>query len=251
MTIYNRNGKRRAVNLSKYASAYDNMTRFNPMHKRVMEVTRNYLIHYLNPDKAWNIADFGAGTGEVAWRLGEAFEKSTIHAIENNAGFLEKLKQKVSTYSNVEAVSGDIEEPVFDLESLDAITMIHVLNYTQHAKTGLSIQMAFDQLKRGGIFICADIGRPFDVDKHKAEILKYAKAEIGLIKLVWTYLWSREAVKQNRIFTENQKTNPDIHPTHSLDEFCAMIESKGFEILVRRDDLYLGDDDFVVARKPE
>lgn len=44
--------------------------------------------------------------------------------------------------------------------------------------------------------------------------------------------------------------NPEWMNCHNtLDEFCKRIESAGFTILEARDDLYLGDDDFVVARK--
>lgn len=241
---------KRKVDLEKYAKAYDNMMRFNPMHKEVIKTVHNDLVNCLGHEHAWNIADFGAGTGLITEKLAKTFSKSTIYAVENSPGFLLKLQDRTIDLDNVIPVFGDVESDIFKPGSLDAIFMIHTLNFTKHAKEARVIDCAFRALKKGGYLICADIGRVLNLKKHKQRVIKYAIESVGITQFLWIYLRNFEAVKQNRIFVENQLADNDIHPLHTLAEFCSLFESRGFEILLKRSDLYLGDDDYVVARKP-
>ncbi|MDZ7698417.1 MAG: hypothetical protein U5R49_16335 [Deltaproteobacteria bacterium] len=116
------------------------------------------------------------------------------------------------------------------------------------AEEGLAVRKAYEQLKPGGILIIADIGRPLDLKAHSKETMLAAYKELGFLRIVWLYLNSLQVIRQNRIFIENQSKG--IHPLHDLEDFVALIELQGFRVLEKRDDLYLGDDDFVVAQKP-
>jgi ubiquinone/menaquinone biosynthesis C-methylase UbiE len=240
--------KGRAVDLTKYATQYDNMARFKPSYLEVQQVVADSMERYLQNKTGILIEDAGAGTGELSRKLAERFPESKIHAVEMNSGFYEKLCEKVVRLDNVETVKGDIESKLFDNNHFEVITMIHVLNFTQHAKEALAIERAYEQLKPGGIFIIADIGRILDLKAHAKETLRAAYKAIGLFRTIRLYLSSLQVIKQNRIFVENQRKG--IHPLHNLDQFLGLIQSKGFKVLEKRNDLYLGDDDFIVAQKP-
>jgi SAM-dependent methyltransferase len=159
----------------------------------------------------------------------------------------DRMLDKTRHLSNFDARLGDVEEMQFEPDTLDAACMIHVLNLTPHAKEGKAVKMIAEQLKPGGVFVIADIGRVIDIKKHGLEMFKSAYKAMGPIGLLEFYLSSREAMKLNRDFASFQKSGD--YPFHILSDFTAMIESFGFDILEARDDLYLGADDYVVARK--
>jgi ubiquinone/menaquinone biosynthesis C-methylase UbiE len=236
------------VDLDTYATQYDNMTRFKPSYHRVQNTTVDYLATYLKNKVNPVIGDFGAGTGELSKRVIGRFPESTIYAVELNPGFYKKLSDKVGEFSGVEAKNGNIEETLFPKDYFDAIAMMHVLNYTANAKVGVAIKRAYEQLKPEGIFVIADIGRVLNMKTHAHEMFKCAYSELGLIGTAVLYFHSLQVLKQNRIFRKNQLKG--IHPLHDLESFVKLVESFGFETIIARDDLYLGDDDYVVARKP-
>ncbi|MDZ7698418.1 MAG: class I SAM-dependent methyltransferase [Deltaproteobacteria bacterium] len=126
--------KSRTVNLSKYAAQYDNMARFKPSYHEVQTVAIDYLLNFLQNERGVLIEDAGAGTGEFSKRLARRFPQSKIYAVELNLGFYEKLCEKVKEIANVEVVNGNIESKLFPDDYFDAIVMIHVLNYTEHAR---------------------------------------------------------------------------------------------------------------------
>ena len=241
--------KSRSVNLTKYAAQYDNMARFKPSYHQVQQVAIDYLSTFLRDKVGVVIEDAGAGTGELSWRLARKFPEAKIYAVELNPGFYGRLCEKVKRLENVEVLNEDIESKLFPGNYFDAIAMIHVLNYTQHAREALAIRRAYEQLKPGGILLIADIGRSLNLKAHAKETLSAAYKELGLFRTIWLYLNSLQVIKQNRIFVENQSRG--IHPLHDLKDFVAVIELQGFRILEKRDDMYLGDDDFVIAQKCE
>ncbi len=238
----------RKVNLTKYARTYDNMTRFKPSYHEVHDTVVKDFKKYLPPTKRWNIGDFGGGTGELSLRLAPEYKKSTIFAAELNPGFLARLEEKLAEFDNTYAINANIEHPLFQPDSLDGAALIHVLNYTDHAKEGVVIGQIYEQLKPGGLFVTADIGRVLDMEAHKKETIGAAIGAIGYMRTAWMLANSLQVIKQNKRFVEGQKAG--IHPTHTLDEFVRLVKFHGFEIISSRDDLYLGHDDYVVAKKP-
>lgn len=235
------------VDLVAYAKQYDNMARYKPSYHEVMQVVMDEINLHLDNDGEMIIGDFGAGTGELSIRLANKFPKAIIHAVELNDGFYKKLVEKTNSYTNVKVYHSDIERLNFDHSYFHAITMIHVLNYTAHAREGIAIERAYEQLRTNGVLVIADIGRELNLKAHAKETISACIKEIGIIKTALLYLRSRQVIKQNKTFIENQKKG--IHPLHNLDDFVSMIESFGFSVLMKRNDLYLGDDDFVVAIK--
>lgn len=238
----------RSVDLTKYATQYDNMARFKPSYHQVQQEAIKCIQAYCHNATEVLIQDAGAGTGELSKRLSQTFREAKIYAVELNPGFFEILSKKVKELENVEIVNGNIESRLFPDNHFDAIAMIHVLNYTENAKDGLAITRAYEQLKPGGVLVIADIGRSLNLKLHLKETLSAAYKELGVFRTIWLYLNSLQVIHQNRSFVKNQEVG--IHPMHSLEELCNLISSFGFQIIEKRDDLYLGDDDFVVAQKP-
>ncbi|MFW6014376.1 MAG: class I SAM-dependent methyltransferase [Nanoarchaeota archaeon] len=233
--------------LEKYAKEYDNLLNYKPSYKEVLNVALDSLKNRLPPgDGRYRIGELGAGTGNFTKKLASAYPDSEIYALDYCKGFVNQLKKNRS--GNVSIIRGDAEKNNFKEGSLDAIVMIHVLRLTQNADKGYAIQAASEQLKEGGYFITADIGRKLDMKNHGKEILSTAYNELGLLGTFKLYYNSRDAIKFNKKCEEMEDKWPK-HMLHTLDEFKNKIEKFNFEILEARDDLYLGDDDFVVAKK--
>jgi ubiquinone/menaquinone biosynthesis C-methylase UbiE len=236
------------TDLERYASQYDNLIRYKPSYHQVLSESINALQKRLGDKKEYIIGDFGAGTGNLTERLAMAYSNSKIIALEFNDGFLYQLKRKTSKYSNVSIIKANIEESPIQKNSLDAIVMTHVLRLTKNADKGIALKNAYNQLRSGGYLVIADIGRRLNTKKHAQEILTTAYNQVGLFGLARLYFENLESIRFNKKCSRMEE-KLTAHMLHSLEEFEKRIERIGFNILESRDDLYLGDDDFVVAQK--
>lgn len=235
--------------LQKYSRQYDNMIRYKPSYHEIMAHVTTTLANHFEAKQQSSpvIGDFGAGTGNLTLRIAERLPEAQIHAVEVNEGFYARMQDKTQKFSNVTTQLDDVETVNFADSYFDAACMIHVLNLTKNAKEGLALERIAQQLKPGGLLVIADIGRVIDIKKHGMEMLKYAWRQEGLRGIYRLYMNNRESTRQNQEFVRFQKSGD--YPAHELEQFSALIASKGFEILEARDDFYLGADDFVVARK--
>lgn len=236
------------ADFSRYARQYENLLRYKPSYHEVLQQALGAITRRLAPDGEHRIGDFGAGTGSLTRMLAGAFPKSTIQAVDFNASFVCMLEQEAKEFRNIQVIQGDVEKKSFPDNHFDAIAMIHVLRLTDNAHKGLAIQSAYDQLKQGGYLVIADIGRKLNQKRHGWEILQTARREIGFLGTAYLFLRTLNAIRFNVKCSRLERTRPE-NMLHTLDEFCKKIESVGFTILETRDDLYLGDDDFVVAKK--
>ncbi len=233
--------------LERYAEQYDNLLKYKPSYSEVLSTALDSLQRWLPPGKDnYRIGDFGAGSGNFTTKLSAAYPDSQIYAVDYTPGFINKFKKQKP--ENVSIIKGDVEKNNFKDDSLDAVVMIHVLRLTANADKGYAIRAANEQLKEGGYLIIADIGRKLDMKRHAIEILSTAYNELGIFGTMKLYLNSREAIKFNKKCVNMEDKYP-FHMLHSLDDFKRKIEGFNFTILESRDDLYLGDDDFVVAKK--
>lgn len=235
--------------LQKYSRQYDNMIRYKPSYHTLMtHVTETLATHFAAQQQNTPvIGDFGAGTGNLTLRIAEKLPEAHIHAVEVNAGFYARMQDKVQGFAQVYTTQDDVETVSFPDEHFDAVCMIHVLNLTKNAKQGLALERISQQLKPGGLLVIADIGRVLDIKQHSMEMMKCAWQTKGIRGLINLYLNNRESAAQNREFVRFQQSGD--YPSHNLEQFSDLIASKGFDILEKRDDFYLGADDFVVARK--
>lgn len=236
------------TDFSRYARQYDDLLRYKPSYHEVLRQALGAISERLAPDGVHCIGDFGAGTGSLTRMLAEAFPRSMIQAVDFNASFVRMLEEEAVKYPNIQVVQGDVETRSFPDNHFDAIAMIHVLRLTDNAHKGRAIQAAHDQLKEGGYLVIADIGRKLNRKRHGWEIFQTARREIGLWGTASLFMRTLDAVRFNAKCARMERIRPE-NMLHTLDEFCKRIESTGFAILEARDDLYLGDDDFVVARK--
>lgn len=235
--------------LQKYSRQYDNMIHYKPSYHELMaHVTDTLASHFESQQQSSPvIGDFGAGTGNLTLRMAERMPQAQIQAVEVNEGFYARMQDKLQSFDNVTTRLDDVEAVQFGDEYFDAACMIHVLNLTKNAKEGLALERIAQQLKPGGLLVIADIGRVLDIKKHGMEMLKYAWQQEGLRGVYRLYMNNRESTRQNQEFVRFQQSGD--YPAHELEQFSALIASKGFDILEARDDFYLGADDFVVARK--
>jgi ubiquinone/menaquinone biosynthesis C-methylase UbiE len=237
---------------SRYAKAYDNLLKFKPSYHELLDYTIESLIRVMpQKNNCYKIAEFGGGTGNLTQKIATTYSNSQIYSIELNNSFLEILKNKTKKYNNINLIKADIEKNIFSNNSLDSIVMIHVLRLTQNADKGYAIKRAYEQLKPNGYFIIADIGRKLDMKKHGKEIFTAAYKEYGLknfFKIINLFYNNLNSIKFNKKCSKREIEKPK-HMLHTLDEFSLKIQKFGFKIIEARDDLYLGDDDFIIAQK--
>ena len=81
------------------------------------------------------VADIGAGTGYVSWRMAKKVgEKGQVLAVEIQQEMLDLLSQKMKLrgVSNVKGVLGTIENPNLPSNSLDLVIMVDVYHEFSH-----------------------------------------------------------------------------------------------------------------------
>jgi tRNA (cmo5U34)-methyltransferase len=108
-------------------------------------------------DKKVALIDIGAGTGNIAYNLKNAFPNSKLVCLDLSPNMLEVSKKKLAGFSGVEYVQADASKYVFD-RKYDAIVSSLTLHHLETDADKHSFhKKAFRALKSGGYFINADI----------------------------------------------------------------------------------------------
>lgn len=104
-------------------------------------------------DPTWTVADLGCGTGDAAERLAPFVRR--VIAVDQSDAMLDAARRRLSTFPNIEYITGELERLPLPAESLDAAVAILVL----HHLTGPAVALSEIRrvLKPGGVALIVDM----------------------------------------------------------------------------------------------
>jgi tRNA (cmo5U34)-methyltransferase len=135
-------------------------------------------------DKKIDLLDVGTGTGNISYNLKKAFPASRLVCLDLAPKMLEVAKEKLRDFENIEFVQADVSSYKFD-RKFDAIVSSLTLHHLETDKDKHAFhKKAYQVLKKGGVFINADIivapdkkTQEIYLAKWKAFILKSSSPE--------------------------------------------------------------------------
>lgn len=96
--------------------------------ERIEEENPDKLIDLLGLRPADVVADIGAGTGYISWRLARKIPQGKVYAVDIQQEMLDALQEKIKGrgVTNVISVLGTITDPKLPPDSVDLVIMIDV-----------------------------------------------------------------------------------------------------------------------------
>jgi ubiquinone/menaquinone biosynthesis C-methylase UbiE len=243
---------RQATDWQAYAEVYDLLAEHNPAYQALLARFNEAVSRWpLRPGA--RLADLGAGTGNFSLALAEAFPACPVTHLDSNVAMnrAAERKARAAGRGNLHVLTCDISsacqrlgEP-FAAGSLAALTTVHALYAFPQPQQVLA--SAFTWLQPGGWLLACDAGRMGSVAGWAAYVLAHHWRRHGLAATLGLYRRALAVVALNRPLQRAQREGRLWR--HTPAEFRAAIEGAGFEV-VQACQVYRGDSDFVVARKP-
>ena len=137
-------------------SKYDLMNDF--MSFGVHRIWKKNLMNWMNPSINKKLIDVGCGTGD----LGKLFlnltnKDSEVFCIDPNKGMIQKGKEKLNKYKNVNWIVASAENLPVEDNSCDYYTISFGLRNTKNLNKSLS--EAYRVLKPGGRYLCLEFSK--------------------------------------------------------------------------------------------
>jgi demethylmenaquinone methyltransferase / 2-methoxy-6-polyprenyl-1,4-benzoquinol methylase len=137
-------------------SKYDLMNDF--MSFGVHRIWKKNLMNWMNPSPNRKLIDVGCGTGD----LGKIFlnlthKDSKIYCIDPNKGMIQKGKEKLKKYKNINWIIASAENLPVEDNSCDYYTISFGLRNTKNLNKSLS--EAYRVLKPGGRYLCLEFSK--------------------------------------------------------------------------------------------
>ena len=138
-------------------SVFDNLAKewdLNQRRVKTAKATTTKLKSLINI-KNFDICDFGAGTGLIAFNLFE--DAKSVTAVDNSKGMLEKLYNKIKNthIKNIKTLSLDIEKENLPKNSYDLIISAMTMHHIKDTKS--FINSLKSSLKNGGYLAISDL----------------------------------------------------------------------------------------------
>jgi demethylmenaquinone methyltransferase/2-methoxy-6-polyprenyl-1,4-benzoquinol methylase len=135
---------------------YDLMNDF--MSLGIHRVWKKSLINMMNPSLKSNLIDVACGTGDIGKLfLDNTKENLAITCVDPNNGMINKGKEKLNKYKNINWIVSHAEKlPVLD-NTFDFYTISFGLRNTKNISKALS--EAYRVLKPGGRFLCLEFSK--------------------------------------------------------------------------------------------
>ena len=135
---------------------YDLMNDF--MSLGVHRLWKKNLINMMSPSPNHKLIDVGCGTGDIAkYYLKNVNENSHITCVDPNNSMIEKGKEKLSKFKNLNWVIAPAEKLPLIENSFDFYTISFGLRNTKNLSKALS--EAYRVLKPGGRFMCLEFSK--------------------------------------------------------------------------------------------
>ena len=144
---------------SVFDKVYDKYDLMNDiMSLGVHRSWKKNLINMMNPSINQNLIDVACGTGDIA----KLFLKSVnfdshITCVDPNKGMIEKGKEKLKQYKNLNWVISSAENLPIDENKFDFYTISFGLRNTKNINK--SLKEAYRVLKPGGRFLCLEFSK--------------------------------------------------------------------------------------------
>ena len=135
---------------------YDLMNDF--MSLGIHRLWKKNLLNMMNPANNQKLIDVGCGTGDIAkLYLKNNFKDSNITCVDPNQGMIQKAKDKLKKFKNLNWIIAPAEKlPIFD-NSFDFYTISFGLRNTKNLDKALS--EAYRVLKPGGRYLCLEFSK--------------------------------------------------------------------------------------------
>ncbi len=135
---------------------YDLMNDF--MSLGVHRLWKKSLINMMNPTQNQKLIDVGCGTGDIAkLYLKNNFNDSNITCVDPNRGMIQKGKDKLKKFKNLNWVIAPAEKLPFSDNFFDLYTISFGLRNTKNLNKALS--EAYRVLKPGGRYLCLEFSK--------------------------------------------------------------------------------------------
>jgi ubiquinone/menaquinone biosynthesis C-methylase UbiE len=195
---------------------YDNVAEdYSDHDDRVCDkITEHFIIDNL-PEKSLKILDAGGGTGRFSEPLLKKEHKVVL--TELSAEMLNKAKEKLGSYNNVEFVKNSVTNMIeFKDESFDIVIMINaILDYC--GDYNKAIQEAYRILKKGGLLIATVNNRFLYCKSHELK-----ESDFGLFR--------KNMKTGNRYIVWGGQEKGHISHEFTLDELKNALEKNQFNI---------------------
>ncbi|MCO6454259.1 MAG: methyltransferase domain-containing protein [Pirellulaceae bacterium] len=206
---------------SVYASSYDHvLTEFPPYQQLIQDVIS------VVPRPACQVADLGAGTGNVTQALLSGGHRVT--AVEQNPGMLGRLRMKDLPAGRVHVVRSSVERlRCLGEQSFDAVVMVNVLYAVNDPLQCL--QEVARLLRPGGTLAFSATHSETRLDPLLDAIEHWLIESGRYERLKHDY----EVVRKS-----NKQIERDIARRHTRDEYRQWVEHAGFDIIKDVPDTY-------------
>ena len=126
--------------------------------RQVHRIWKKNLMNWMNPSPNRKLIDVGCGTGD----LGKIFldlthKDSKIYCIDPNKGMIQKGKEKLKKYKNINWIIASAENLPVEDNSCDYYTISFGLRNTKNLNKSLS--EAYRVLKPGGRYLCLEFSK--------------------------------------------------------------------------------------------
>ena len=235
------------VDWRSYAEVYDLMAENNPAYQELIGRFKRAIAGW-RVESGSILADLGGGTGNFSIELARAFPGCQVAHLDGSDGMnrVAKRKADIRSVSNLQFLTTDVEIAPFRVNSLAAVTTVHVLYALPRPQE--TIARIFDWLRPGGYLFACDVGRMESVAKWMIYLLREFYRRQGFWRTAQFCLRAREVLRQNQRILKTQRDGGYWSHTHA--EFRSAIESAGF-VVVEASEVYRGNSDLILARKPE
>ena len=135
---------------------YDLMNDF--MSLGVHRLWKKNLLSIMNPTQNQKLIDVGCGTGDIAkLYLKNNFEDKNITCVDPNHGMIQKGKDKLKKFTNLNWVVAPAEKLPFSDNFFDFYTISFALRNTKNLDKALT--EAYRVLKPGGRYLCLEFSK--------------------------------------------------------------------------------------------
>ena len=141
---------------NQVSNKYDLMNDF--MSLGIHRFWKKSLINMMNPSLDKKLIDVACGTGDIGKLfLDNTNKNNKITCVDPNEGMINKGKQKLSKYKNIEWVISSAEKLPFNDNTFDFYTISFGLRNTKNLTKALS--EAYRVLKPGGRYLCLEFSK--------------------------------------------------------------------------------------------
>ena len=135
---------------------YDIMNDF--MSLGVHRLWKKDLLNMMNPSSNQKLIDVACGTGDVAKLFMNYLNKRTqVTCVDPNIGMINKGKEKLKKFDNINWIVASAEKLPIDLNSFDFYTISFGLRNTKDLNKAL--REAYRVLKPGGRYLCLEFSK--------------------------------------------------------------------------------------------